>query len=97
MHDLSLALTRNGVRKYLDGLLDTDSPTGELIKTALIAQYGPAARIALYGVDLGVKQLDKHLADKARKKAKEKAARHKQAREQKRRRRRRMTLGFRNP
>jgi hypothetical protein len=56
MRNLTIALDTKRVAKLLDKLASTAEPlASEAIKTALIAKFGPAAGIALKGVDLAIK------------------------------------------
>lgn len=55
LRNLSIRLNNKTVSKYLGKLLKKAEPmAGDLLKAALIAKYGPAAQIALTGVDLAV-------------------------------------------
>lgn len=57
LRNFSFALDSKRVAQFMNNLMDTAEPlAAQAIKTALIAKYGPAAQIALQGVDLAMAQ-----------------------------------------
>jgi hypothetical protein len=101
LRNLSIKLDSKRVSKFLNQLIDTAEPlAGDLIKAALIAEFGPAAQIALQGVDLATKKQRTPTAQDSGKptsKPENQASPDKPDRAELRRRMRRMTLAFRNP
>ena len=93
VRDLSLRAHRNGIGDVLSKILDTDKPlAGDLLKAALVAQFGPAAAIALEGVELAIKERSKDDDQKRSDKAATDKADEKPGQDQVRRNIRRMTL-----
>lgn len=67
IRNLSASLDTKVVGRYLDKLMTTMQPmAGDVVKAALIAQFGPAAALALHGRDLNLDMI----TGKAKKSAK---------------------------
>lgn len=109
IRNLSIALDQKRVAGFLNNLMDVVEPmAGDVIKAALIAKFGPAAQIALQGVELGTAEKSgKRRITRERQPTKEDDDQHDEdtttkqdelarAREERRARVRRMTFAFRN-
>lgn len=97
VRNLSVALDTKRVARFLDTVMDAAEPVAaNAIKAALIAKFGPAAQIALQGIDLAVVQ-DRKRRDELAQADTDDADQDDDETPATRERMRRMTLAFRQP